>query len=65
MSGGRTVAVIALAATYTNRREKSDQIKRGEDEVSTGAITVARILYFAPSLASVLVNATRPILAAL
>ena len=24
MSGGRTVAVIALAATYTNRREKSD-----------------------------------------
>lgn len=62
MSGGMTVAVMGEAAILGRRQQNGPH---GEKVVRTGAIAFALMLYLTPSFASVLVNATRPILAAL
>lgn len=62
-SGGIIVAVMLEAAIY--RFVKTTQLFLTPEKNLTGAIAVDLIPYFAPSLASVLLNATRPIFAAL
>lgn len=61
ISGGMTVSVIAEAAICKHQNLVFEKVTDGH----TGAMAEDLILYFAPSRARVLVNPTRPILAAL
>jgi hypothetical protein len=64
ISGGMIVSVIADAAIFKHR-DLGFVIHEKVTEGHTGAMAEDLILYFAPSRARVLLNAIRPILAAL